>query len=354
MDLGYALKNIPVPPNGVYTWCLVEKVESVLRRMRWKAYYLLKGSDDSQPPAERFGFKSARSPPQVEELKGFELDMTNLIGSIKFRRVNDSFQDKMNQDIKSMKQSGEIIVKADKTRNLYKVPKDSYKKLMDHNITRNYKHAPVDAYIHIIMEAKEIDHGLDIADRVEVMAQADAFVTLKNHKDRFANDLPCRLINPAKSDLGRVSKAMLERLVSAVRVGTGVKLWKNTAAVIEWFRGIDRKHECTLLAEIIDRSGIGLYRDDGLAVLRNAFASFGLRVPIEANLKVVNYLDVTLNLQNGNYQPYRKPNDNPLYLNIQSYHPPNILRNLPKAVAVSAPAPGEPGNPPGWAALEPG
>eukprot|EP00117_Sycon_ciliatum_P025045 scpid96028/ scgid20871/ len=182
------------------------------------------------------------------------------------------------------------------------------------------------------MEAKEIAHGLDIADRVEVMAQADAFVTLKDHKDRFANDLPCRLINTAKSELGRVSKAMLERLVSAVRVGTGVKLWKNTAAVIEWFRGIDRKHECTLLAEIIDRSGIGLYRDDGLAVLRNAFASFGLRVPIEANLKVVNYLDVTLNLQNGNYQPYRKPNDNPLYLNIQSNHPPNILRNLPKAV----------------------
>eukprot|EP00117_Sycon_ciliatum_P005477 scpid89633/ scgid9413/ len=267
------------------------------------------------------------------------------------------------------------------------------------------------------MEAKEIAHGLDIADRVEVMAQADAFVTLKDHKDRFANDLPCRLINTAKSELGRVSKAMLERLVSAVRVGTGVKLWKNTAAVIEWFRGIDRKHECTFrcfdvvefypsiseqlleealdlasrhttvtdqerrvirharesllfhdgkewaknrgdglfdvtmgsydgaevcelvgvlvldkLAEIIDRSGIGLYRDDGLAVLRNAFASFGLRVPIEANLKVVNYLDVTLNLQNGNYQPYRKPNDNPLYLNIQSNHPPNILRNLPKAV----------------------
>lgn len=31
----------------------------------------------------------------------------------------------------------------------------------------------------------------------------------------------------------------------------------------------------------------------------------------------------------GKYQPYNKPNDNPLYTNILSNHPPNIIENLP-------------------------
>ena len=31
----------------------------------------------------------------------------------------------------------------------------------------------------------------------------------------------------------------------------------------------------------------------------------------------------------GKYQPYNKPNNNPLYINILSNHPPNIIKNLP-------------------------
>ena len=30
---------------------------------------------------------------------------------------------------------------------------------------------------------------------------------------------------------------------------------------------------------------------------------------MECNLKAVNYLDVTFNLNDGSYRPYRKPND---------------------------------------------
>ena len=67
---------------------------------------------------------------------------------------------------------------------------------------------------------------------------------------------------------------------------------------------------------------MGLYRDGGLAVLRNTpgssaervqkditavFQSFGLKVTIAVNLKVVNYLDVTCNLETGKYKPFRKP-----------------------------------------------
>ena len=43
---------------------------------------------------------------------------------------------------------------------------------------------------------------------------------------------------------------------------------------------------------------------------------------IQTNLKSVDYLDITLNLTSGLFQPYRKPNDEPLYINSKSNHPP--------------------------------
>ena len=50
-------------------------------------------------------------------------------------------------------------------------------------------------------------------------------------------------------------------------------------------------------------------------------------------MKAVNFLDVTLNLTTGKYQPYNKPDNNPLYINILSNHPPNIIKNLPENIS---------------------
>jgi len=62
------------------------------------------------------------------------------------------------------------------------------------------------------------------------------------------------------------------------------------------------------------------------------FSDNGLQVTVEANKKVVQYLDVELNLNDGSFKPYLKPNDNPLYVNIDSSHPPSIISNIPKAI----------------------
>ena len=87
-----------------------------------------------------------------------------------------------------------------------------------------------------------------------------------------------------------------------------------------------------------------MYRDDGLAYFecisgpqadrtRKDFIKifkedFDLSITCETNLKAVNFLDVTLNLTTGKYQPYNKGN-HPLYINILSNHLPNIIKNLP-------------------------
>ena len=47
---------------------------------------------------------------------------------------------------------------------------------------------------------------------------------------------------------------------------------------------------------------------------------------------VVNYLDVTLNLNDGSYHPYKKPNDEINYIHVNSDHPPSILKQLPMSI----------------------
>ena len=49
-------------------------------------------------------------------------------------------------------------------------------------------------------------------------------------------------------------------------------------------------------------------------------------------MTTVNFLDVKLNLDNGTFCPYKKPNDTPKYVHIKSNHPPNVLKELPKSV----------------------
>ena len=53
-----------------------------------------------------------------------------------------------------------------------------------------------------------------------------------------------------------------------------------------------------------------------------------MSLEIECNLKTVNYLDITLDLNTGTYKPYPKPNDEILYSHAKSSHPANILKQL--------------------------
>ena len=101
------------------------------------------------------------------------------------------------------------------------------------------------------------------------------------------------------------------------------------------------------LSKKFGKESIGLYRDDGLALIKSKsarladktrkelhkiFELFDLKITAESNLLIVNFLDVTFDLNNGNYRPYRKPNDDPLYINRYSNHPPSIIRQLPTSI----------------------
>ena len=88
---------------------------------------------------------------------------------------------------------------------------------------------------------------------------------------------------------------------------------------------------------------IGLYRDDGLAILEatsgletdrirkkieKLFKDHNLHITTKLGLIQTDFLDVTFNLKSGEYWSYRKPNDQPLYINVGSNYPPMIKKQL--------------------------
>ena len=399
--------------------------------MRWRAHYFLHPSSSSEENQETFGFRSKKSPPQIPELNEFESKMASLVQNIEFKpdfRPTE-FQKNLSDHTKAIGKDDKLFVPADKTTNFYIMEKKEYKGMLKKSIEKEYKKAPAAAEIEINKKAKVIAENLHIENRVEKLAKKNSFVTLKDHKDNFLNNPTCRLINPTKSEIRRVSKEILDKINAAVVHKTSVQQWKNTRDALDWFKKIPDKEEhsfvvfdivnfypsisqdlldkaLTFASSFIDisaedrdiimhakqsllfnenvswvkkkspefdvtmgsydgaetcelvgsyllwqlppsiRNRVGLYRDDGLGAFSETpqqierikkeickvFSSNHLKITIEANKKIVNFLDVTLDLQKKTYEPYSKPNDSPLYVHSDSNHPPSILKNIPVAV----------------------
>ena len=103
----------------------------------------------------------------------------------------------------------------------------------------------------------------------------------------------------------------------------------------------------SLLPERINKNHIGLCRDDGLAILKNTsspeaeklkkkfqilFKEKDLDITVQCNLKITNYLDITLNLNDGLYHPYKKPNKETNYIHVNTDHPPSIIKKIPQSI----------------------
>merc|ERR1712240_355341 len=46
----------------------------------------------------------------------------------------------------------------------------------------------------------------------------------------------------------------------------------------------------------------------------------------------VDFLDVTFDLHSNSYRPFRKPNDTPCYIHVQSNHPKHIKKQIPEMI----------------------
>ena len=271
---------------------------------------------------------------------------------------------------------------------------------------------------------------MNLEDRIDEFIQAEAFITLKDHKENFPDKIQCRLLNPAKTNIGKISKKILEDIIHKVRASTLFNQWTKTADVIKWFKSIKNKSLYTFFkfdvvafypsisenlfnrvlnwadtitpiekdnrnilhharesflfsndaawvkktpnnfdvpmgafdgAEVCELVGlyllklmevyiarvyVGLYRDDGLAVIKasgpgadrlrknitKVFKDQGLKLTVETLLTKTDFLDVHFDLQKEIYKPFKKTNQETKYVSIKSNHPQIILKQLPKMI----------------------
>ena len=316
----------------------------------------------------------------------------------------------------------------------YEADPNTYRKLLMHSLTSQYRKCDELEELRINKNASGIAKELCIDDRTKRFSRQEAFITLKDHKSDFRTNPSTRLINPAKTDIGRVSKKILDRITSDIRNArsegeSALIQWRNTTEVLEWFKNANKNNAAFIqfdieqyypsitegllnralnfareftevsesdekiilhsknsllfcdnsiwqkkngsfdvtmgswdgaetsdlvglyllnkLLQVFPTGTFGLYRDDGLAIAENAdgpkverlrkniirtFKTEGLKVTVDTKAKAVDFLDVTLDLTDNSHQPYRKGNNEILYVNSNSNHPPKIKENIPDMI----------------------
>ena len=435
INIGHSFKDIPIPNKQDYMMRLLEKTEDLIARMRWKAFFFTKTTEEKSEGKYYYGFKSQRNAPSNKLMEKFEKDIFLMIRNIRFNNYINPYQKQLKGEVKKFCQSEKIFIKADKTNNLYEIEYKEYDKLLTKNLTKNYRKVDrevtnLEAIIN--KESRSITDTLKISDRVGTLQCKEAYCLAKDHKTGFINDPQTRLINPAKSEVGKISKKILEGINQKIKEKLKLNQWVNTKNTIDWFKNIDDKNKCSFIqfdiiefypsitrpifekalefaklsakisirdieiithcrksilfrnqeqwtkisgtenfdvaqgsgdsAEVSDLVGlyllhnltksinikdIGLYRDDGLMVVKDSngpkcermrkfitqeMKKMGFKLEVKTNIKVVDFLDITLNLKNNTYQPYMKPNTELMYVNINSNHPNNIIKEIPKSI----------------------
>ena len=423
-----SLKNIPLSSHKEYVMRLTHYFANFGHSLGWGVHHYFSDKEEDVRK-ETYGFPTQRKPPDeaMKLLKPFLNALAKIAGNIRFRKTSSEFQKNLSRTVSSIDKNPKMLVSADKTSNFYTMDSKDYEKLLKDNITTKYKTSDDETFNEVNKEDRNIAGELGIADRVQVTAKRQTVMFLKDHKPNFRNNPEVRVINPAKQELGKVSKVFLEQIVEIVKKETGLNQWKNTASVLQWFDQLEGKHRKRFIAwdivdfypsiseqllgealdwasnyvdityqqrkvifhvrktflfhrdkpwlktqnsnfdiamgsfdsaECCDLVGLyllqqiedlkldidpGKYRDDGLAAtelspdktddakkkIKILYKNNGLKIKISANSYVEDFLDVTLNLRDGSYKPYRKPNSEIVYVHAHSNHPRSVKKNIP-------------------------
>ena len=92
-------------------------------------------------------------------------------------------------------------------------------------------------------EENVLTEKLKINHRVQCIAQNEAFIKIKDHKPNFSKNVACRLLNPWKSEIGKIIKLYIENIKNLIRSSNNLNQWRNSKPVIDWFKMIPLKKQ---------------------------------------------------------------------------------------------------------------
>ena len=94
---------------------------------------------------------------------------------------------------------------------MYRLTKEEHVKMRRNATASTYKKTNNNIKKRIDIKGKQIKENVDkrILGRMNIDSKNTCFITSKDHKENFLNNPTVQLINPAKNELGRISKAIL-------------------------------------------------------------------------------------------------------------------------------------------------
>ena len=105
----YSLKNIAIPTQKEYLIELINSVNIFLNSLKWRSFFFLNPTNKKQK--ETFGFKTTNSPPNIAELKEFEMELHAIVKNVTFRNYRlNHLQTKLNKDIKKLNNDEHICM----------------------------------------------------------------------------------------------------------------------------------------------------------------------------------------------------------------------------------------------------
>ena len=122
-----------------------------------------------------------------------------------------------------------FLMFADTRTNLYEASREHYEKLLQDNITQIYNRVSPDAKIKIDKKSRQFTKHLEIDD-MECYSDQHALITLKKHKENFANIPKC-------------IKSTLSNIISTLAGKNESNQWRNTPQIINWFKNLRHKNK---------------------------------------------------------------------------------------------------------------
>ena len=130
---------------------------------------------------------------------------------------------------------------------MYKIKPSKYQEILKNKITDNYKIDYNNTIDQINNDTCRFASKLYIEDRLGEFKKKDAYILFKDHEPDFENKLQSRLINSSKTELGKVSKNIIQNIGTNVKKANYSNLWENSYDTNEWFRKIKNKSKATFM-----------------------------------------------------------------------------------------------------------
>ena len=158
----------------------------------------------------------------------------------------------MERNIEQIKKSGKIWSRSDKSRSIYKISPSEYDRILN-KITDNHKLDHNKTTAQINSDTAKFANKLRIKDSLGKLKEKCAYILFKDHKKNFQSKKLTSLVNPAKIELGLVSKDLIQNITSRILSNSRYDLWRNSLDTIDWLVNIKNKNSITFIQlDIID------------------------------------------------------------------------------------------------------